>query len=151
MKTEILNLLVSATAEAGVTLEGTPEQLADYVAERAAHLAAMAHEPGFAQAVTAERDNVMLRVAIVGAQAGDQADQVMRARLSGLMQGALALGAQAIVSGQAVTAPEPEPAGEANDGTDSEMAAAPDEIEEEAEDDDGARADDDSSEEQPTV
>jgi len=88
-------LLDSVVRETGISLKKTTAQVANYMAERAAHLANGATEDGFPEAVLAERDNVLLfaGVAAVGnAQAFDS-------RVLGIVQGALFIGIQALAGG----------------------------------------------------
>ncbi len=65
------------------------EDVAEYAAQRAEHLASLVGKAGFAQAVEAERHNVELRAAIVVADLSDAA----MARLAGGLEAVLSLGA----------------------------------------------------------
>lgn len=89
MNTTNLQQQIEATArELGVELKRSAADVAVYAAGRAAHLAAIAGQAGFAEAVVAERDSVCLFAGISTARAADAADH----RLVGLLQGALAFG-----------------------------------------------------------
>lgn len=86
-------LLASAVTETGAALSKTSDELAAYVAQRAGVLAAAYGQPGYEMAVAAERDAVALWAGMAGVAAAKAADQ----RLLGVIQGALSIGAQAMV------------------------------------------------------
>lgn len=67
----------------GVGAEAARAELAEYAAERAAHLSAIVNEPGFPEAVRAERDNVALKAGILAAEVGDEVNQGLLAALAG--------------------------------------------------------------------
>lgn len=83
IKVQLLEMLEQAAKEAGeeINLEG----LWDYAKERAEHLASCYGEPGFAEAVEAEADNVRMKAGIAAVAAGKVAD----AKLQGMVVGAL--------------------------------------------------------------
>lgn len=86
------SMLKDAVAETGVRLKDTPRALALYMAERTLHLSTIAHEPGFEQAVRAERNSVALRAGIeTHAQAS-----ALDFQLLGLIQGGLRIAAAAL-------------------------------------------------------
>lgn len=86
------SMLKDAVAETGVRLKETPRVLALYMAERSLHLSAISTEPGFEQAVRAERNNVALRAGIeTHAQASAIDFQIL-----GMIQGALRMAAAAL-------------------------------------------------------
>ena len=89
VKHELEALLTDAIAETGASLQQGAAELAAYAAERAAHLATLVDDPGFQEAVRAERDAVALKAGITAVQQADAAD----ARIVGVIQGALALAA----------------------------------------------------------
>lgn len=78
-------ILEDAVRETGTSLRTSAHEVAVYAAERAAHLATIVDDPGFLEAVRAERDAVALRAGIAAVRAGDAAD----ARIVGLLQGGL--------------------------------------------------------------
>lgn len=69
------------------------EHVARYAAERAAHLASIIGEPGYAEAVEIEVQNVALRAGISAVDSADAAD----AQIVGIITGALKMGAAALV------------------------------------------------------
>ena len=72
---ELLALLKSAADELGdLGLENLDDARA-YAAERARHLASIVSEPGFDEAVIAERDAVLLRLGISAVDTADGIDQ----------------------------------------------------------------------------
>lgn len=86
------SMLDDVVKETGVQLKEAPAQLALYMAERASHLATLTLEPGFDQAVIAERNSVALRA---GLTAHDQA-VALDWRIIGIIQGALRVAAVAL-------------------------------------------------------
>lgn len=89
-QTEIKNLLDSALAETKVDLQKDTTAVAAYMANSLVRLAKAANEPGFAEAVKAERDSVALFAGIQAVGTADAAD----ARIYGLIQGVLFAGAK---------------------------------------------------------
>lgn len=65
-----------------------------YAQERATHLSLLVGQPGFEEAVRAERDNVALRGGISVVQLADAVD----ARIVGAIQGVLSIGARALAA-----------------------------------------------------
>lgn len=96
MKTELLALFADALSEVRVDLAAAAnlDSVAQYASERAAHLSTLVDQPGFEQAVRAERDAVMLQLANTIVKRADVADRLARERLTGLVQGSLAMGAR---------------------------------------------------------
>lgn len=70
----------------------TIEELALFMEERTLHLAAITEEPGFMEAVQAERDAVAIKAGIVTSRAGSLVDQ----RILGIIGGALRLAVLAV-------------------------------------------------------
>lgn len=66
------------------------EKVAEYAAERTAHLATMIQDPGFSNLVAAEADSVALKAATELVAQADATD----ARLNGMLEGAMRLGAR---------------------------------------------------------
>ncbi len=91
---EFKTLLSDALSETGASLQGDLHEVALYANERAAHLSTLVGQAGFEHAVRAERDNVMLKAAVVATEQADAVDQ----RIVGLVQGALAIGAKALAA-----------------------------------------------------
>ena len=94
MKEDIKAMLRQALDELGGEIQGTLDEVADYAASRAEHLATIVGEPGFDQAVLAERDAVALKAGLSVAKDARALDQ----RLVGLFQGALFWGAKALAA-----------------------------------------------------
>lgn len=92
MQTEFKNLIDSALQETGASLKQSSQEVAAYAAQRAAFLSTLVGQPGFEQAVIAERDNVALFAGIVAV------GQVVaiQAKIVGVIQGALFIGASAL-------------------------------------------------------
>ena len=90
VKREIENLLVDVMTETRVSLKKAASELAAFVVERATHLATLVDDPGFQEAVRAERDAVALEAGIIAVGAADAAD----AQIVGVIQGALAITAR---------------------------------------------------------
>jgi hypothetical protein len=90
-------LLKDAIAETGATLAKGADELALYVAGRSAHLATLVEDPGFDLAIRAERDAVALEAGLAAVEQAEAAD----ARLLGIFQGVLAMGAKALAAGLA--------------------------------------------------
>lgn len=85
-------LLKDAVKETGVELRQSAADVAAYMGTRAVHLASISHEPGFEQAVRAERNSCALFAGIETAATADKADQ----RMLGFLQGLLGMGAAAL-------------------------------------------------------
>lgn len=97
MEQDLFDLLESAVAETGRELGDSLESIRTYAAEQMAQLALGVGQPGFQEAVQAARDNVALRAALDLTANADAAD----ARIVGILQGALAIGARALARGTA--------------------------------------------------
>jgi len=91
-KQAFLDLLDEAIAETGMDLEDRKQEVADYAAERSLHLSTIAAEPGFEQALRAERNSVALRAGLAVDDAASAHDQ----RVFGMIAGALRIAALAL-------------------------------------------------------
>lgn len=91
---ELGKLLSDAVKETGQDLKGDLQVVTAYAAERTAVLATLVGQPGFEEAVRAERDNVALKAGIASVAAADAFDQ----RVVGIIQGALFIGAKALAA-----------------------------------------------------
>jgi len=80
---QLIERVTEAGARLGVEFEADAQEVRDYVKERAFHLARCVGEPGFEEAALAERDNVMLKLAMSAVAAGDAADAELRGILDG--------------------------------------------------------------------
>ena len=89
---ELEQLLIAAAERLGRTLESS--DLRNYISERMLHLSNIVAEPGYMEALIAERDNVALQAGLELVDAADAADR----ELIGLISGGLALGARAIAA-----------------------------------------------------
>jgi hypothetical protein len=83
--------LAQAITATGASLKRSAAEVALYTAQRAAHLATLAGQPGFEEAVIAERDAVALFAGVKLVEEADAAD----ARFHGLIEGVLAVAAKA--------------------------------------------------------
>ena len=90
---EFLALLTEAVEETGVDFVESKEVLATYAAERAQHLSTIAHEPGFGQAVIAERNNVVMHA---GFEISHDLGSI-ESRWIGMIGGALRIAAIALI------------------------------------------------------
>lgn len=93
-ESEFKDLLEDTLRETGLQLTEQIDTLAVYAAERAEHLANISGEPGFAQAVTAERDALAIRAGIAAVDVASSTEQ----RLLGVIAGALRIGAAALAA-----------------------------------------------------
>lgn len=91
-KNELLGVLKDVVEETGKELREGAEELAEFAAERSAHLAALVGDPEFAQAVKIERNSVAIRAGLVATAEAEAAD----ARIVGAIHGALRVVAGAI-------------------------------------------------------
>ncbi len=91
---EFAAMIDDAVTDTGVELKQAKDDLAAYMAERAAHLSSIAGEPGFEQAVTAERNNIALRAGLAVHDQARAADQ----RLVGMIAGAIRVAAFALAA-----------------------------------------------------
>lgn len=91
---ELERLLKDAAKETGHDFKGKLLETTIYAAERTAYLSTLVGQPGFEEAVRAERDNVALKGGISTVAGADRAD----ARLVGIIQGVLFLGARALAT-----------------------------------------------------
>lgn len=72
---ELGALLREQADQLGVELAGDYNDAVAFAAERAAHLSTITHEPGFDEAVRAERDSVVLRITSLAIERADDVDQ----------------------------------------------------------------------------
>lgn len=92
---EFMGVLMSGLEETGVDLQADLADVRLYASEQLAVLALAVGEPGYAAAVIAARDNVLMKMGLSVVSAADAADN----RIIGIVQGALALGAKVIAGG----------------------------------------------------
>lgn len=88
---ELKGALSSAIAATGASLKQSAAEVALFTAQRTAHLATLVGQPGFEEAVVAERNSVAMFAGIKAVEEADAAD----ARLLGLIEGVLLVGARA--------------------------------------------------------
>lgn len=91
-KKQFRQLLEDAVKETGADIEESLDTVVLFMSERALHLSTIAHEPGFTQALRAERNRVAIHAGLSVAEDADSSDH----RILGLIQGALALAAGAL-------------------------------------------------------
>lgn len=92
---EFLNLITDEANTLGRELSVDLQELREYAAERMLHLSTIVGEPGYMEAVRAERDNVALKAGLVLTEQADQYDSI----LVGTIGGALGIAAKAIAAG----------------------------------------------------
>lgn len=97
MNNDFMKLLESSLKETGKELSVSLDVVRAEAARQMAQLALAAGEPGYERAVIAARDNVAM---VAGLQSVANADAV-DARIIGVIQGGLFLGAKAISGGVA--------------------------------------------------
>jgi hypothetical protein len=90
---EFLALITDAVEETGVDLGDAKEEVAAYAAERAEHLATISGEPGFGQAVIAERNSVAMKAGLALSEVADAG----QGRWIGMIGGALRIVALALI------------------------------------------------------
>lgn len=89
---DLLEQIRQQAREVGESLQPSLDEVSDYIAERAAHLATVVGEPGFEKILYAERDNVLLKAAGRAVVEADKLD----ARLLASAQAGLAIAARLI-------------------------------------------------------
>jgi len=90
---DMMQLLRAALKESGKELKDGGLELKLVVSQELARLALAVGEPGYGRAVTAAQDNVALAAGLMAVSVADSSD----ARLLGIIQGALFMGAKALV------------------------------------------------------
>ena len=91
---ELLGELYSEAAEIGQGLSDAVDEVAEYTAARIDHLAGIVGEPGFFEAVRAERDSVLLKAAAGAVAEADALDR----RLASVVSAGLRVGARALAA-----------------------------------------------------
>lgn len=91
---EFKRLLEDAGARLGREFQGDLDEVKLYASERMLHLAAIIAEPGYAEALLAERDNVALKLGMASVGAADRIDR----ELLGLIAGGLGVAARALAA-----------------------------------------------------
>jgi len=86
--------LVAFAEQTGRSLGNDAKVIGAYAAQRAAVLATLVDQPGFEDAVLAERDNVVIKAGIAATKRGDAIDQ----RLIGIIQGTLRTAAVMLIA-----------------------------------------------------
>jgi len=80
-----MGVLTSAITATGVSLKKSAADVALYTTQRAAHLSTLVGQPGYEEAVAAERDAVLLYAGVAAVREADAADM----RLVGIIEGVL--------------------------------------------------------------
>jgi len=75
IESEIGLLLSEQADQLGIELSGDYEEAVQFATERAVHLSTITHEPGFDEAVQAERDSVVLRLTSLAIERADDVDR----------------------------------------------------------------------------
>lgn len=85
-------LLVTSAQRLGKSLGANLNEVREYASVRMQHLSTILGEPGYEEALIAERDSVAMMAGLHAVNAGDSAD----AEIRGIIAGALAIGAKAL-------------------------------------------------------
>lgn len=85
-------LIKEQAKDCALDMKVDAEIVGKYAAARAFHLSTIINEPGFMEALKAERDNVALRAAMATVDNADKIDE----RLKATIHGGLAIAARAI-------------------------------------------------------
>ncbi len=93
MKREFEALMKDTLDSLGKTNDGLATKIAEYMDERMEHLAKIAEEPGFGEAVIAERVAIAIKAGIETSRAASIVDQ----RILGVISGALRIGVLALI------------------------------------------------------
>lgn len=80
-----IQALEQALLETGVDLQHSVAEIGARAAERGVHLASIANEPGYAEAVIAERDALAIYAGIEAVERADSADEKARAMAMGIL------------------------------------------------------------------
>ena len=83
---DFLALVTTQAQEIGVELTDDLQGAAQFASERAAHLATIVDEPGFSEALEAERDAVALRVTSAAIDRADALDARFQAFIGSVLQ-----------------------------------------------------------------
>ena len=94
MAKELAELLESTAQRLGTDLQEDVLAIREYASERMLHLSTCVDQPGYDQALIAERDSVALFAGISAVHVADAADR----ELLGIVAGALAIGARTLAS-----------------------------------------------------
>lgn len=89
---EFLVMLRAEAAAAGVSLADDLEGVAAYAAGRADHLSALVGDPGFGEAVIAERDSIAMKAALGSVASADDVD----GRVLAVIRGGIQMAARAL-------------------------------------------------------
>ena len=89
---EFRRLLEGVGDRLGRQFAGDLDDVQAYASERMLHLSAILDQPGYGEALVAERDNVALRAGIAAVETADAVDR----EVLGTIAGALAIGARAL-------------------------------------------------------
>jgi hypothetical protein len=89
---QLVELLRSNSVDFGRDFVADIDEVRAYAAARMVHLSTVVAQPGFREALAAERDNVVLKAAGRAIDRGDSFD----ARMLAITEGALAIGSRAL-------------------------------------------------------
>ena len=79
---ELIRLVGEAGKRLGAEAEADGQEVRDYIKARAFHLAGIINEPGYDEALEAERDNVLLKMGLTAVEIGDAADAELKGMLT---------------------------------------------------------------------
>lgn len=94
---EFANMLETSFANFGQSLAQGTDAIRNYAAERMLFLSTIIGQPGYQEALIAERDSIALFTGLTAVSTGDAADR----EIIGMIGGALAIGARALATGGA--------------------------------------------------
>lgn len=86
MTNDFESQVASIIADLGTAAKEQARDVALYVRERAAHLASIVGQPGYAQAFAVERDALMLKAAVATTHVADETDRKAFAVLDAVLR-----------------------------------------------------------------
>ncbi len=89
---DFVALIKNQAEQIGEGLVDDLDSVSEYAAQRAEHLSTVVGEPGFDQALIAERDSIAIRIAIRAVDSADDFDN----RLLAVVRGGLSIAANAL-------------------------------------------------------
>ena len=92
LQEDFKSLIRGVIERSGASLTNSAADVAEYAAGRSAYLATLVGQPGFEEAVVAERQSVMLHAGIAAVNEADQID----AALAGVIEGALGMASRSL-------------------------------------------------------
>jgi hypothetical protein len=81
----LFSTIEDAAARLGIMLQGDLAEIREYFAARTLHLSTLAGQPGYMEAVIAERDALALKLGLVSVNQADGADRELLGTIAGVM------------------------------------------------------------------